>query len=334
MLSMKKRKIGQSNLDAAVLSMGSWAIGGGSWWGENDDQDSIKAIHKAIDLGINWIDTAPVYGFSHSEEVVGKAIQGKRDDVIISTKCGLQWYNDKGTEYFSRDGHDVYKDLSPEGIRRDLEYSLKRLDTDYIDIYYTHWQSAPPAFTPIEETVYELMKMKKEGKIRAIGASNVSLENLKEYVQYGQLDVIQQKYSMLDRRIETELLPFCEANTITLQTYSPIEQGLLTGKIASDYVVEPGSVRDGKTIWLPKNRKLINGMLQGWEDLAQKYNCTLGNLVIQWTLMQSEQINVLIGARKLEHVEENIKAASINLEKTEVERMTQDTNKLMELLRK
>ncbi|HHX60283.1 MAG TPA: aldo/keto reductase [Epulopiscium sp.] len=329
---MNTRKIGKSDLDAAVLSLGTWAIGGGSWWGENDDQESIRAIHQALDLGANWIDTAPVYGFSHSEEVVGKAIRDKRNDVIISTKCGLQWYNQKGSEHFSRDGHTVYKDLSPAGIRRDLEYSLKRLGTDYIDVYYTHWQSTPPAFTPIEETMNELLKMKKEGKIRAIGASNVSLENLKEYTQYGQLDVIQEKYSMLDRRIETELLPFCEANNITLQTYSPIEQGLLTGKIASDYEIKPGSVRDNKKLWLPKNINLVNEMLNSWTDLAKKYNCTLGNLVIKWTTMQSHHINVLIGARKSQHVEENLQAFSLNLDPTEIERMTQDVNNLIEKL--
>jgi len=133
---METRKIGKSQLDASVLSMGSWAIGGGSWWGENDDEISIKAIHKSLEYGVNWIDTAPVYGFGHSEEIVGKALKGKRDKAILSTKCGLQWYKEKGSKHFSRDGHEVYRDLSPEGIRRDLEYSLKRLDTDYIDVYY------------------------------------------------------------------------------------------------------------------------------------------------------------------------------------------------------
>jgi len=323
---MNTRKIGKSNLNATVLAMGAWAIGGGSWWGENDDEMSIRTIHKALELGINWIDTAPVYGFSHSEEVVGKALKGIRNQVIISTKCGLQWYNKEGSKHFSKDGHTVYRDLSPQGIRRDLEYSLKRLNTDYIDIYYTHWQSVDPGFTPIEETMNELMKMKKEGKIRAIGASNVSLDNLKEYTQYGQLDVIQEKYSMLDRRIEKELLPFCEKNQITLQTYSPIEQGLLTGKVKSDYVAKPGEVRENSKWWLPENIKLAINMMAKWEDLTKKYNCTIGNLVIQWTAAQSENINVLIGARKLEHIEENIKAASIILEESDIKQMTQDAD--------
>lgn len=329
---MRTRKIGKSDLDAGILSMGTWAIGGGSWWGDNDDQQSIRAIHQALDLGVNWIDTAPVYGFSHSEEVVGKAIKGRRNDVIVSTKCGLQWYDTKGSEYFSRDGHKVFKDLSPKAIRRDLEYSLKRLGTDFIDVYYTHWQSTPPAFTPIEETMNELLKMKKEGKIRAIGASNVSLDNLKDYTAFGQLDVIQEKYSMLSRSIESELLPFCEANNITLQTYSPIEQGLLTGKISPDYEVAPGSVRDNKKIWLPENIKRVNQTLNNWQDLAEKYHTPVGNLVIKWTLMQSDQINVLVGARKPEHVKENLQAAHVDLKPSEIERMTLDINTLIERL--
>lgn len=327
---MKTRKIGKSDLDAAILSLGTWAVGGGSWWGKNDDTESIRAIHQALDLGLNWIDTAPVYGFGHSEDVVGQAIKGKRNHVIISTKCGLQWYNTKGSEYFSRDGHNVYKDLSPKSIRRDLEYSLKRLNTDYIDVYYTHWQSIPPAFTPIEETMGELLKMKKEGKIRAIGASNVSLQNLKEYTSLGQLDVIQEKYNMLNRGVESDILPFCEAHHITLQTYSPIEQGLLTGKISPDIEIEPNSVRDHKKVWLPENITLVNDMLSGWEDLTHKYNCPVGNLVIHWTLMQSNNINVLVGARKSEHVLENLQAAQLDLDPSEISRMTQDIDRLLE----
>ena len=330
---MKNRKIGQSDLDSAILSMGTWAIGGGSWWGDNDDENSIKSIHKALELGVNWIDTAPVYGFGHSEEIVGKAIKGKRDDVIISTKAGLQWYDQGGSTYFSRDGRDVFKDLSAKSIRRDLEYSLKRLGTDYIDIYYTHWQSIPPSLTPIKETMNELLKMKKEGKIRAIGASNVSLDHLKEYIQYGQLDVIQEKYSMLDRRVEKELLPFCEANKITLQAYSPIEQGLLTGKISPDFKVQSNSVRDSKEIWTSKSITCVNETLKGWNDLAEKYDATLGNLVINWTFMQSEQINVLVGARKIHHVEENMKAAHFQLEEADIKRMTRDADQLIKLIK-
>lgn len=322
---MEKRKIGNSDVVSSILAMGAWAIGGGSWWGENDDDVSVKAIHKAVDCGITWIDTAPAYGCGHSEKVVGKALKGIRNDVIVSTKCGLQWYDENGSFFFSRDGKNIYRDLAPKAIRRDLEESLKRLDTDYIDVYYTHWQSVEPGFVPIEETMYELMKMKKEGKIRVIGASNVTTQNIEEYIKYGQLDVIQEKFSILDRRIEKELLPMCEEKNITLQTYSPIEQGLLTGKIKADYKVEPNNVRDGKKWWLPENVKIAVELLDTWSDLTEKYNCTMGNLVIKWTSMRSDKINVLCGARKVEQIEENVKAAEINLSKEDFDRMNKQS---------
>lgn len=323
---MKTRKIGHSDLDAGVLSMGTWAIGGGTWWGENDDEMSVRTIHYALENDINWIDTAPVYGFGHSEEVVGKALKDRRESAILSTKCALQWEDKTGSYHFSRDGHDVYRDLSARGLRRDLENSLRRLQTDYIDVYYTHWQAAEPAMTPIEETMGALMQMKKEGKIRAIGASNVAVKHLEEYVKYGQLDVIQEKFSIVDRRVEAELLPFCEKYGISLQTYSPIERGLLTGKIGMDYVVKPGEVRDNQKWWRPENRKYVLEMLQKWTDLTQKYNCTLGNLVIAWTVARNERINVLCGARKLEQIAENVQAADIFLEKADLDRMTRDAD--------
>lgn len=323
---MEKRRIGRSNLEATVLSMGAWAIGGGSWWGENDDQESIRTIHYALDHGINWVDTAAVYGFGHSEEVVGRALKDRRSQAILSTKCGLHWDSETGSFHFSRDGYQVYRDLSAKNLKKDLENSLKRLDTDYIDVYYTHWQAAEPCLVPIEETMGALMEMKKEGKIRAIGASNVTVEHMKEYLKYGQLDVIQEKYSMLDRRIEKELLPYCKENGITLQTYSPIERGLLTGKFGMDYTVKPHEVRDNQKWWKPENRKLAIEMMAKWDDLLKKYDCSMVNLVIAWTVAQSAQLNVLCGARKISQISENIKAADIRLEQADIDRMTQDAD--------
>ena len=153
---METRQIGKSGIEASALALGCWAIGGGSWWGDNDDQMSVDTIHRAFDLGIRWIDTARVYGFGHSEEVVGKALKElPRDQVIISTKCALQWYEKKGEYHFSRDGHEVYRDLSPKAIRRDLEKSLQALGTDYIDVYYTHWQCKTYGLVPVAETMEE-----------------------------------------------------------------------------------------------------------------------------------------------------------------------------------
>ena len=323
---MEKKMIGKSGLEASALSLGCWAIGGGEWWGNNDDQISIDTICRAVQLGVNWIDTARVYGFGHSEEVVGKALKLlPRRKMILSTKCGIQWYDDGGELHFMKEGHAVRRDLAPKAIRRDLELSLKTMGTEYVDVYYTHWQCKTYGLVPIEETMEELLKMKQEGKIRAIGASNTDLQILEDYIRAGQLDVIQEKLSILDRKSE-ELLPFCEEHGIMLQTYSPIEQGLLAGKASDNYVPKPGEVRDGKTWWRPENIRRVNGMLAGWKDLTEKYQCTLANLCIKWNSMLSSNINVLCGARKVSQIDDIASSLDIALSKEDFERMKQDAD--------
>lgn len=324
---MEKREIGRSGIMASGLALGCWAIGGGEWWGDNDDQMSVDTIRRAVELGLNWIDTARVYGFGHSEQVVGRALKEMpRDQVIISTKCGIQWYDGGGELHFCKEGHQVRRDLSPGAIRRDLELSLEALGTDYVDVYYTHWQCKTYGLVPVAETMGELLKMKQEGKIRAIGASNVDLRILEDYVDAGQLDVIQEKLSILDRRTERELLPFCEEHGITLQTYSPIEQGLLAGKAPDDYVPRPGEVRDGKTWWRPENIRIANQMLAGWRDLTEKYQCTLANLCVKWNSMLSPHINVLCGARKVAQIEDTARSLDIPLTREEFLRMKADAD--------
>jgi len=327
---METRQIGRSGVTCSALGIGCWAIGGGTWWGENDDQMSVDTILRAVDLGINWIDTARVYGFGHSEEVVGKALkQLPRDKVVLSTKCAIQWYDDGGELHFTREGHEVRRDLSPKAIRRDLELSLKTLGTDYIDVFYTHWQCKTYGLVPVAETMGELLKMKQEGKIRAIGASNVDLQILKDYVAAGQLDVIQEKLSILDRKPESELLPFCEEHGVSLQTYSPIEQGLLAGKIADDYVLPEGSARQNKRWWKPENIPQVNRMLASWSDLTDKYGCTLANLCVKWNSMLSPNIHVLCGARKLSQIEDTAKSLDVPLTREDFLRMKADADALM-----
>ena len=315
---MQTMKIGHSDLEVSKIALGTWAIGGGSWWGTNDDNESIKTIRTAVDKGINLVDTAPVYGFGHSEEVVGKAIKPVRDQVVLSTKCGLMFDRTVGSYYFSRDGFDVYKNLTKQAIIDSVDQSLKRLGTDYIDILFTHWQSVEPFIVPIEETMEALMALKKAGKIRAIGGSNMSAWHIEEYVRYGELDIIQEKYSLIDRRIEKEILPAAEKYGVTFQAYSPLEQGLLTGKIRKDYVPELGSSRDGKKWYKQENLSKIVDGVDSWVPLCDKYGCTLGNLAIAWVAAQSNNMNVLCGARKLEQIEENALAGNITLETEDV----------------
>lgn len=329
---MEMRKIGKTDIQAAGLGLGCWAIGGGLWWGDNDDRMSIETICRALDQGINWVDTARVYGFGHSEEVVGKALKElPRHKVVLTTKCGIQWYDKGGELHFTREGHEVRRDLSPKAIRRDLELSLKALGTDYIDVYYTHWQCMTYGLVPVAETMGELMRMKEEGKIRAIGASNVNLQILRDYEAAGQLDVIQEKLSILDRKPEAELLPFCQEHGITLQAYSPIEQGLLAGKAGDDYVPSKGNVREGKTWWKPENIAAVNRMLAGWRDLTEKYHCSLANLCIKWNSMLSPDINVLCGARKVSQVEDSARFLDIPMSQEDFHRMKKDADKVISM---
>ena len=325
---MQYRTLGKTNISASAVALGTWAIGGGPWWGDSDDNQSIKAIQAAIAAGVTLIDTAPAYGWGHSEEVVGQAIKGQRDKVILSTKCGLWWKDDRGSSFFEMGDKHVKRCLHPETIREEVEDSLGRLDTDYIDLYHTHWQSLEPDKYPINDAMQCLMKLKEEGKIRAIGASNVDLEHIKQYQAAGILDAIQPKYSMLDRVIEKEILPHCHANSISALAYSPLEQGLLTGKIGMNQTFPEGAYRNNIPWFLPANRKKVLNMLEGWTDLRSKYNCSLSQLVIAWTMAQQGITYVLCGARKEAHVKDNVGAGDLELAAADLSRMRQDVEAL------
>lgn len=325
---MQYRTLGKTDILASAISLGTWAIGGGTWWGRSDDKDSIKAIQAAIAGGITLIDTAPAYGWGHSEEIVGKAIQGQRDKVILSTKCGLWWKDERGSSFFEIEGKHVKRCLLPETIKEELEDSLRRLGTDYIDLYHTHWQSLEPDKYPLDDAMQCLMKLKKEGKIRAIGASNVDLQQIKEYEAAGVLDAIQPKYSMVDREIEKEILPYCHSQKISTLAYSPLEQGLLTGKIGMDRTFPEGEFRNNIPWFRPVNRRKVLHMLEGWKDLVSKYRCSLAQLVIAWTMAQEGITFVLCGARKQEHVKENLGAGDLVIDAADLRRMREDVQAL------
>jgi methylglyoxal reductase len=325
---MQYRTLGRTDISASAVALGTWAIGGGPWWGDSDDSQSVKAIQAAVDAGVNLIDTAPAYGWGHSEEIVGKAVKGRRDKVILSTKCGLWWKDDRGSSFFEMDDKHVKRCLLPATIVEELEISLRRLDTDYIDLYHTHWQSMEPDKHPIDDTMKCLMKLKEEGKIRAVAASNVDLDHIKQYQAAGILDAIQPRYSMLDRAIENEILPHCQANGISALAYSPLEQGLLTGKIGMDQTFAEGVYRNQIPWYLPANRQKVLNLLEGWSDLLTKYNCSLPQLVIAWTTAQEGITFVLCGARKEAHVKDNVGAGDLALEAFDLERMRKDVEAL------
>jgi len=312
---MQYMKIGKSDLNASVITLGAWAIGGGSWWANTSDDASVAAVHTALDNGINMIDTASIYGLGHSEEVIGKALATvNRQDVLISTKGTFSWRG-VGVPSYKLDGVQVYKDMSYGAIIQDCEDSLKRLGTDYIDLYYIHNPSPDPEKMPHEDTVRALMELKKEGKIRAIGLSNVQPAHIELFV--GQLgceaDIIQRKYSMLDRTVEAEILPLCDKYGMSLHAYSPLERGLLTGKISKDYVVPAGDARDGQPWWKPEKMPHAIDFVAGLEDICKKNNCTYLDLAVAFVRGWGSNVNVICGSRKPEHTLAAAKAGDVVL---------------------
>ena len=329
--SMKNEtiQIGRSGLSAPFLGLGTWAIGGGTWWGDNDDAQSVNAIRTAVEQGIAWVDTAPIYGLYHSEEVVGEALrQIDRDKVILSTKCGLEWRHETPVLHKVVDGVSVYRDLSAQSIIEVVEGSLKRLGTDHLDVLYTHWQSPDFGLYPLEETVEALMKLKEQGKIRAIGAANVTADIIRGYCKYGQLDVIQEKYSLLTRRIEKQLLPTCKELGVSIQAYSPLEQGLLTGKVTMETTYPEGNTRNSNPSYQPGRRAQALKLLDGWTDLTEKYHCTTAQLVIALTAKMIPGLHVLCGARTPEQVLDNVGALNLKLDGADAVRMKWDVDSI------
>ncbi|HER09087.1 MAG TPA: aldo/keto reductase [Bacteroides sp.] len=316
---MDKRKLGKSGLEVSPIALGAWAIGG--WmWGGSDRKDSMNAIHACLDLGITSIDTAPVYGFGHSEKIVGEAVRGKRDRYEIFTKAGMRWEGTRGAYYFSledRDGNlrDIYKYSGKESIIRECEESLTRLGTDYIDLYQIHW---PDPTTPIEEPMEAFRLLLEQGKIRAAGVSNYSVEELERATRVVELASNQVPYSMVRREIEHELVPWCIANQCGILAYSPLQRGLLTGKITPDYPFRPGDSRPETPHFRMNNLIKINQFLDAIKPLAKSRNATLSQLVIRWTLQQPGIDAVLVGARDRRQVKENAGAASLLLSEGEL----------------
>jgi methylglyoxal reductase len=304
-------KLGSTSIEVSVLAFGAWAIGG-IWWGGTDEKESIDAIRASIESGVNFIDTAPAYGKGLSENLVRKAIKGKRDKIVIATKCGIRWDLQKGMHFFNYStGEPVYRYLGKESIQQEIEESLKRLGTDYIDLYQTHWQDPT---TPIEETMCKLMELKEQGKIRAIGVSNVSLNQLREYSKFGKLDAVQEKYSLLDLEIEQDLLPWCMENKATMLAYSPQSKGLLTGKLSPQRSFKGDDVRIGDSRFEPGNIKRTNKLLEDFvKPVAEKHRATIGQVTVAW-LVQNPSVIALAGARNESQGFENAGAGDIILD--------------------
>ena len=334
---MRTRPLGSSEIQASVIAMGTWAIGG--WmWGGSDEDEAVRAIRAAIDLGINLIDTAPIYGFGHSELIVGKALKGRRDSAVIATKCGMV-ANTRAGELKMRSTAagpsehgqiEVYIHNHPDSIRREVEGSLARLQTDHIDLYQTHWQEG---VTPIEETMGALLRLKEEGKIRAIGVCNASVAQLERYRSVGPVDSDQEKYSMLDRKLDAaeaslsqsplSQSQWCVMHGTSILAYSPLVLGLLTGAATPERVYAEGDFRRTHKRFTAENRARVQGLLARFQPIATRHQCTLGQIVIAWTIAQPGITHALVGARSVAQIEENAKGGQITLSQMDLDEMNE-----------
>ncbi|WP_406871737.1 aldo/keto reductase [Aminobacter sp. P9b] len=309
-MSQLVRNIGRSGISASGVGLGTWAIGG--WmWGGTDEDASIAAIQASIDAGVSLIDTAPAYGLGRSEEIVGKAIRGRRDKVVVATKCGLNWHSGKGNHFFDQDGLPVHRYLGADGIVYEVEQSLRRLGTDHIDLYITHWQDPT---TPVAETMDTLLRLKQQGKIGAIGASNVNADELKAYIDAGQIDAIQERYSMLDREIEDTLLPITQANDVATLSYSSLALGLLSGAIDPSRQFSGDDQRKDNPRFSAANRQKVAELKAAIEPVIERHTASMAQVVIAWTLAQPGITFALCGARNPAQALDNARAGQIRLD--------------------
>jgi len=298
---MNERELGKSGIQLTEIGLGTWAIGGPwEWgWGKQDDRESREAIDRALESGINWIDTAPIYGFGHSEEIVAQALSGRRGEIFLATKCGIIWDEQKKTTNTNR----------ADSIFQELENSLKRLQTDFIDLYQIHW---PDPRTPVESSWEAMVQLKKQGKVKYIGVSNFNVRLLEKCEAIGHVDSLQPPYSLLDRRVESDILPWCLKNKTGVIAYSPIQNGLLSGKfdrsrLASDDWRHRSS--HFKEPAFSKNLKFTEKL----KPIAERNHKTVLQLAIAWVLMHPAVTAAIVGARRASQVEEIVGGADWKL---------------------
>jgi aryl-alcohol dehydrogenase-like predicted oxidoreductase len=326
---MERRKLGKSDVEVSIIGFGAWAIGGWQWGGA-DYNDSINAIHACLDLGITSIDTAPVYGFGYSEKVVGDAIKGRREQFQILTKYGMRWDTSSGEYFFTTkdsDGNELnlHKFSGRASIISECEASLKRLGTDYIDLYQIHW---PDQTTPISETMEAVQRLLEQGKIRAAGVSNYSAELMMEAAESITLSSNQLPYSMVRRDIEEDIVPWCLENDCSILAYSPLQRGLLTGKITPDYSFNQGDSRPETPHFKINNIIKTNTFLDKIRPIAVKKGATLAQLVLKWTVQQSGITVALAGGRDARQVKENAEAIQLQITDNEMSFINTELNSL------
>ncbi len=300
---MEYRKLGSSDLNVSVIGFGAWGIGGAPFWSSEGDNMSVKSIEKAFDMGVNFFDTAPVYGFGLSERLIGKALKPMRDKVILATKCGLRWEKEQLGS--------ISKLATRESILEEIDQSLERLDTDYIDLYQVHW---PDGKTPHQETMETLLEIQKQGKIRHIGVSNYSVAQMQECLKIGPLVSLQPEYSLLQRSIEKEAVPFCLIHDIGIIAYSPLASGVLTGKYDRDTKFKDwrskGIIGQFTGEAFVKNIEKV----EQFKAIAESEGKTCGQMAVNWVTHQPGVASALVGVKNARQVEENLKSVGWKME--------------------
>lgn len=323
---MKFKKVDKINEKLSVIGFGCWGISGPEYWDGTTDESSIKAIHKAIEYGVNFFDVAPVYGFGHAEEVLGKAIKGFRSKIIIATKCGLIWDEQKR----------ITNNLKPKSIFKEVEDSLKRLQTDYIDLYQLHW---PDPSLDIEETMDAMLELKKSGKIRYIGLSNFSISEAKRAMQKAEISSMQGLYNMLERnansyhnipleyRTEREILPFCLENGMAFFPYSPLLQGLLAGKFTGNESFK--DVRAANPNLSGEKFKTYINVVKKLKIIANEIKKPLSQIALNWLIKSKAVTSVIAGVQNPQQLEENIGAVTWEMDDDlyyKIEKIITDSN--------
>jgi aryl-alcohol dehydrogenase-like predicted oxidoreductase len=310
------KTLGNSDLQLTPIGFGAWAIGGGNWefaWGPQDDNESVGAIHRALDLGINWIDTAAIYGLGHSEEVVAKALKGwSGARPLVFTKCSMRWHEDR----------TIYRSLRADSLRAELEASLQRLQVEQIDLYQIHW---PNPESEIEEGWETLARFREEGKVRWIGVSNFNVEQMKRALKIAPITSLQPPYSMLRRAIEPEVLPFCQANGIGVINYSPMVSGLLTGRMTPERIAAlPADDWRRRSVEfneprLSRNMKLVE-LLQ---EIGREHGVQPGVVAVAWALRNPAITAAIVGGRSAEQVDGLAPALSFRMREDEYGRINE-----------
>jgi aryl-alcohol dehydrogenase-like predicted oxidoreductase len=327
---MEYRRIGNSDLHLSVISFGAW-VAGGWMWGGSDRKEAIEAIRTSYDLGVSSIDTAPAYGQGESEAIVGEAIKDlPRDKIQLLTKYGLRWNLKKGSFYFhSKDNNgndiDVYKYAGKDSVIAECEDSLRRLGTDYIDLYQIHW---PDLTTPIAETMEAVAMLIRQGKVRHAAVCNYDVGQLEEARRHLPIVANQVPYSMVKRDIETEVVPYCINHNISILAYSPLQRGLLTGKLKPEHHFAAGDHRADLYFFKPENIRRTNEFIDKLRPMADAKKATVSQVVLKWTLQRPGITIALAGARNAAQAIQNAKAVDISLSEEEITLIDEELNKL------